>query len=990
MSDEGWKQLLPSTNPFRGQGRFPVDAASEFLPPPRLGWKPYANEPPDPQLFQADDPWGWFVNEYQEQDQLRPGLEQIACEIVEKLFHLLGGKAPPGLKHALEDNLAWPADIAQQAGKLKHDHCVLLAPLALSRTQDDKGRVRWTFFGNSEQGPAKAFWKSFLVGPDKPGPQDQGPRFLAELLRTVYKEAVDSAADIMKAGLRILPMIDSIEDFWAEDPLPAWAQAFVLDAESSLEGVKYLLTFRPFSRLPEAVRQAYLRGDLHLLPTPASLIFWGSPRNKILRDAVPLLAQMPMLYFVRRCRSNKGLRVPQSGFLHVATDAHPTPSSHHELIRNTFLRTHRWDKILRDEDELTLLKREHCLEKALFSNLPDDCGLYDKPMARNVQMWKSDGHLLLDGPAATRQEIEVARHIVLQGGPEPFGYCFHYPAMRVGRHAVYWQRPLVSYFCPDTNRPILLKNMPLLGYLTAYQTEPDTTRTDPELAARGAYRVPRASLEKPVELWPRLLQRQLQSAVLPWLHESRRRTCALNVLKLTDAFHFGGERPLRRALARHLLTLAHGQSLEDWLATLDQELAAQVTALIEPEDMPLPRKRGAKVPESLTYRFTAKRAFEVNYWNTIASLAESGYLNKNNADVILDARTRNVLTYPEAGQLDELAEHLLAYYAKQIAAVKCTPPAQAGSLPFQWKTDFDFEWMAGWVKNKDGPAERNLLVRIPGKDRSHAVIMADHYDTAYEADKYEQGGKEVRIAASGADDNHSATAALMLAAPIFLKMSAAGQLGCDVWLVHLTGEEFPADCLGARHLCQALVEGNLTLHLPDGSSEDVSGAQVKALYVSDMIAHNKENARDIFQIAPGTSRASLWCAEQAQIATSIWNASVRVWNERPERKGRGRGRRSRTGAAIPEIAAHLELQGQVRPPMDPRSTLYNTDGQIFSDVGVPTVLFMENYDINRCGYHDQRDTMENIDLDYGAALAAIVIETVARAATQEMLVTSQT
>jgi hypothetical protein len=45
------------------------------------------------------------------------------------------------------------------------------------------------------------------------------------------------------------------------------------------------------------------------------------------------------------------------------------------------------------------------------------------------------------------------------------------------------------------------------------------------------------------------------------------------------------------------------------------------------------------------------------------------------------------------------------------------------------------------------------------------------------------------------------------------------------------------------------------------------------------------------------------------------------------------------------------------------------------------VLFMENYDITRSGYHDTKDTMQNIDLDYGAALAAITIETVARAAT---------
>ena len=83
---------------------------------------------------------------------------------------------------------------------------------------------------------------------------------------------------------------------------------------------------------------------------------------------------------------------------------------------------------------------------------------------------------------------------------------------------------------------------------------------------------------------------------------------------------------------------------------------------------------------------------------------------------------------------------------------------------------------------------------------------------------------------------------------------------------------------------------------------------------------------------------------------------------------------------MPPVALHPELHGEVRPHYDPRSTLYNTDGQIFSDAGLPVVLFMENYDINREGYHDTHDTMANIDLDYGAAVAAIAIETVARTA----------
>jgi hypothetical protein len=60
--------------------------------------------------------------------------------------------------------------------------------------------------------------------------------------------------------------------------------------------------------------------------------------------------------------------------------------------------------------------------------------------------------------------------------------------------------------------------------------------------------------------------------------------------------------------------------------------------------------------------------------------------------------------------------------------------------------------------------------------------------------------------------------------------------------------------------------------------------------------------------------------------------------------------------------------------------LFNTDGIIFSDTGIPVILFMENYYISREGYHDSHDTMGNIDLDYGSAVSAIAIETVARIA----------
>jgi Zn-dependent M28 family amino/carboxypeptidase len=263
--------------------------------------------------------------------------------------------------------------------------------------------------------------------------------------------------------------------------------------------------------------------------------------------------------------------------------------------------------------------------------------------------------------------------------------------------------------------------------------------------------------------------------------------------------------------------------------------------------------------------------------------------------------------------------------------------------------------------------------------------MADHYDTAYMEDIYykEQGGSGARLASAGADDNLSATAALMRAAPIFCELSQEEKLGCDIWLVHLTGEEFPSDCLGARNLCQQLIEGTLKLRLSKDKEKDLSDVQIQGAFILDMVAHNNDSERDKFQISPGMGKDSVWLAYQAHMANEIWNASTDIWNMRLSRRRRARGKRSSDGKMVPEIALHLQLGGEIRLPRDPKSTLYNTDAQIFSDAGIPVVLFMENYDISRKGYHDSHDTMRNIDLDYGASVVAIALEAVARAANEK-------
>ena len=133
----------------------------------------------------------------------------------------------------------------------------------------------------------------------------------------------------------------------------------------------------------------------------------------------------------------------------------------------------------------------------------------------------------------------------------------------------------------------------------------------------------------------------------------------------------------------------------------------------------------------------------------------------------------------------------------------------------------------------------------------------------------ERGGSGARLAAKGADDNYSASSTLLQAAPILLKLSKEGKLERDIWLLHLTGEEFPSDCMGARHFCQSLIEKNLNLKIDEKTNLNLSDVEIVGVYVMDMIGHNRDTDQDIFQISPGKSAASLFLAYQAHLANII-------------------------------------------------------------------------------------------------------------------------
>jgi hypothetical protein len=969
MSLRGWKRLVETCS-FKGQGQYPIPAYSEFMPPVRLGCQPYGGKIDG--FFSEQDPVGFPVTEFEEAFEIRPGLENIAHQVLGAINHLAHGEPAAGLaKNKLVNNPYWPPELARQADTLKHERFVVILPLALSLTQDDKGRRRWTFFGGSEQGPLRPFWKSFSTSPGKEIQPERAMGFIRALLNAAYGEPSEKLADLHRVGFCILA-----EDGDPHRTLrPAWTSPFIWTRGMSLQGVKYLLSFAPFGDLPEAAQKAYLSGELHLLPFPGSLLFWGAPGYLKMQREWPMANQIPLLHIVERHEAPYGLRVPQSGWIHVPHPDHPSPHEDYGPIRNIFRRTHRWARVHRHEDELAIPGREEHLLHVLFSSAPNDLDLYGKPMARNSQIWTQDHHLLLDGPNATRVEIQAAIESIKHSGL--FGYRFQYPPMSVGAYQFFWHRPLVAYLSPDTQNPAVLPDAPL-GYLTAYDTK------HPDLA-------------RPIELWPRHLERSSYlSAIELFKDKKHEHQTITRVMNLLAAQNLLGKRKLPRSFAQQILMLPEKETLEEWLKSIPkvagnaeqcQWLVTQLQDLIESKEQALPHSKGQWLPVSLTFAQTTRRSFEVQYWKDIVFLSAGRYINKANSDCIQDPVTQHRLKHHHR-DLEALGDYLLAYYRRVIAAHGMQRKALVGDLPFRWETDFNFDWWGGWVKNQEGRTEeRNIMVMIPGRDRRRAVIMADHYDTAYMENIYykDEGGSGARLAAPGADDNHSATATLMRAAPIFCGLSRERKLGCDVWLIHLTGEEFPSDCLGARHLCQKLVEGTLKLRLLGGQERDLSKVRIQGVFVLDMVAHNNDHDRDTFQISPGAGSEAAWLAYHAHMANEIWNASTHVWNQRPSRRGRGRGKRNPDQSVIPEIALHPRLDGQIRLPRNPRSTLYNTDGQIFSDAGIPVVLFMENYDINRKGYHDSHDTMANIDLDYGAAVVAIAIEAVARAATEKLL-----
>lgn len=212
------------------------------------------------------------------------------------------------------------------------------------------------------------------------------------------------------------------------------------------------------------------------------------------------------------------------------------------------------------------------------------------------------------------------------------------------------------------------------------------------------------------------------------------------------------------------------------------------------------------------------------------------------------------------------------------------------------------------------------------------IVLADHIDTAFCEDIFARNYQ--RVSAKGADDNASATATLLRAAEVLRSMPAAKRQH-EIWLLHLTGEEFPADDLGARQFTEELLR---------------TRTDVAALLLLDMIGYNPRH-RPEFQLNSGGYD------EAGAGGTSLRLAQL-------------------SALLSPRVSS--VLRPLVYPPTDLRSYLYNTDGVVFAEAGYPVVHFsevMNRYQLTRTGYHDSMDTLQNFDSSYAAAIARVAIAT---------------
>ena len=409
-----------------------------------------------------------------------PDCRDIANQVMSHLLKFATNPASVSIAgmngRNLIDNPYWSPDLAARAAELARRRHVLLLALSLSKTQNDRGRVRWTMFGASEQGPEKAFWNSFYTAPRQEMPQRDSRAIVSRLLSEAFGVATRDSDELHGGFSRAAVGSTSTARTGCADPLPSWTQRFLLSGRRASAGraVRTDIQAIPCVTGTDCER-AYLDGRDRAAAEPVEPALLGHA-DLPARAGNSTRSRSSTRCCACRAARDRDSRSAESAGCIIRAARQPR-RSRIRRCRST-LRAHaplgarcRATKIPAFEAAMSTPSRRRCSAPRL-----SDLDLYHKPMARNCQIWTRDGDLILNGPTATRAEIRSAANRVLEGGV--FLYRFEFPAMRVGRHEVFWQRPLAACWSPESGRTKLLEAS-LPGYLTAYECErPDCIGAD--------------------------------------------------------------------------------------------------------------------------------------------------------------------------------------------------------------------------------------------------------------------------------------------------------------------------------------------------------------------------------------------------------------------------------------------------------------------------------------------------------------------------------
>ncbi len=203
-----------------------------------------------------------------------------------------------------------------------------------------------------------------------------------------------------------------------------------------------------------------------------------------------------------------------------------------------------------------------------------------------------------------------------------FGYRFVYPAMRVGRHEVYWHRPLVAWLRRAGRAGRAARRAARLSHgLSGRQAELGPRRSNCGRAASTASRT--------------------SAAVALFDHDHDRRTAPYDSQRPQAARHLGAarRRPLPRVFARQLLDVAEApDAASEWLdgaarpgrrRRRGERLVEELRRCSSREARSPPQRRQAPVAgRRLTFDRTATRAVREAYWKTIADSGGGQYLQQ--------------------------------------------------------------------------------------------------------------------------------------------------------------------------------------------------------------------------------------------------------------------------------------------------------------------------------------------------------------------------